>query len=75
MLLQQFLRENPRFYATPGHWYRGSRRFRPALLAEPGHQHVEAGESFVARLTTRIGAGARECGAVRSDTKTEAFRK
>src|SRR6187551_2434644 len=59
-----------------GDWYRGSRRFQPAsLLAEPGHQHVEAGESFVARLTTRIGARARECGAVRSDTKAEAFRK
>ena len=42
---------------------------------QPGHQHVEAGESFVARLTTRIGARARECGAVRSDTKAEAFRK
>ena len=48
---------------------------RRRCWAEPGHQHVEAGESFVARLTTRIGAGARECGAVRSDTKAEAFRK
>ena len=75
MLLQQFLRENPRFYATPGDWDSGSRRFRPALLPEPGDQHFEAGESFVARLTTRIGARARECGAVRSDTKAEAFRK
>ena len=47
---------------------------RRRCWAEPGHQHVEAGETFVARLTTRIG-GARECSAVRSDTKAEAFWK
>jgi len=58
VLLQQFLRENPRFYATPGDWYRGSRGSDRPVLPEPGYHLVEAGKSFVARHATRSPASA-----------------
>jgi len=75
-LLQQFIRENPQFYATPrqviGIAVRGGSDRRRCCRAR--QSACWGRESFVARLTTRIG-GARECSAVRSDTKAEAFWK